>query len=108
MYATLDNSYDGIQVHCFELGWYSRGEVLPVEVAGIPKNCILATKYFFDENKDIDKYIYILIKNGIYINYFFRLDDIKGDFPIYEDIYYPILKSPKYNWLVPGKYNSMY
>jgi len=99
MYSTLDNGYDGIQVHCFELGGYNRRDVLPIEEAGIPKDCILATKYFLDEKNDLDKYVYILIRNGVYINWFFKLEDIRGNFPIYEDDV-----ASKYNWLIPNIY----
>lgn len=110
MYDTLDNGYDGIQVKCFDclLRQYERGEILPIEEAGLPSDCILATKYFFDEKEDINKYVYILIKNKKYINWFTNLKQIKGDFLIYEDIYYPLVKESKYRWLIPNKYKKQF
>lgn len=97
MYSTFDNGYDDIKVHCIGVGRFKKGDRLPIEKTNLPLNCILATKYYFDEREDIDKFVYILIEYGKYVNWFDSISKIKGKYPIYEDTS-PYGSKAKYGW----------
>lgn len=81
-YAIFDNGYDNVKVDILE-GSYEKGDIVSLEKTNLPNDCIIAVKYFLDEKEEKDKYIFLLIINSKYVNYFTTLEKIKGDFPVY-------------------------
>lgn len=81
-YAIFDNGYDNVKVGNLE-GFYQKGDKVCLEKTNIPNDCIIAVKYFLDEEEEKDKYIFLLIIDSKYVNYFTTLEKIKGTFPIY-------------------------
>lgn len=96
MSAIFCNTYDGVKVEGLKgiEGEYDVGAKVDFTNYDVPNSFILAQKYFFDEPVEFNQYIYLLFRNGKYINYFTRLDKIKGDFPVYENS-----NKPQKDWL---------
>lgn len=83
-YAIFDNGYDNVKVHTLN-GSYAKGDKVTLDGTNLPEDCIIAVKYFLDEKEEKDKYIFLLIRNSKYINYFTALEKIKGNFPVFID-----------------------
>lgn len=81
-YGIFDNGYDNVKVENLD-GFYQKGDKVSLKQTNLPNDCIIAVKYFLDEKEEKDKYIFLLIINEKYVNYFTTLEKIKGDFPVY-------------------------